>query len=94
MPYITNVAEYILIKRIRSYTSLQAIALTRRQEDEKYFFGFLARNTGKSVQNLLECVWSMYGAAEKENSEIISRTEKVVSVGNEEYIAMCNGKWV
>ena len=28
----TNIAEYIVDNRIRSYTSLQAIVLTRRQE--------------------------------------------------------------
>ena len=69
----TNAAEYILDNRIRSYTSLQAIALTHRQEDEKYLFSFLARNTSKIVQELIECVWSMHGAAEKENSETIYR---------------------
>ena len=68
-----NVAEYILDKRIRSYTSLQAIALTHRQEGKKDPFSFLARNTSKIVQELIECVWSMHGAAEKENSETIYR---------------------
>ena len=53
----TNVAEYILDNRIRSYTSLQAVALTRRQEGEKDLFSFLARNTSKSVQELIERVW-------------------------------------
>ena len=36
----------------------------------------------------------MHGAAEKENSETISRTEKLVSTGNQECIAICNGKWL
>ena len=35
--------------RIRSYTSLYAIALALRQEGEEDFFSFLGRNTGKSV---------------------------------------------
>ena len=61
----TNVAEYILDSRIRLYTSLQAVALTRRQEGEKDIFSFLTKNTSKSVQKLIECVWSMHGAAEK-----------------------------
>ena len=30
----------------------------------------------------------------KENSETISRTEKFVSTGNQEYIAICIGKWL
>ena len=34
----------------------------------------------------------MHGAAEKENSETISRTEKLVSTGNQECITICNGK--
>ena len=46
----TNVAEYILDNRIRSYTILQAIAITRRQEGEQDLFSFLARNTSKGVQ--------------------------------------------
>ena len=45
-----------------------------------------------SVQELIERVWSIHGAAEKENSETISRTEKLVSAGNQECIAACNGK--
>ena len=69
----TNAAEYILDNRIRSNTSLQAIALTHRQEDEKDLFSFLSRNTSKIVQDLIECVWSMHGGAEKENSETIYR---------------------
>ena len=68
----TNVAKYILDNRIRSYTSLQAITLTCMPEGGKDISNLLARNTGKSVQNLIECVWSMHGAAEKENSETIS----------------------
>ena len=93
-PRFTTVAEYILYNRIRSYTSLQATVLIHRQEGEKDLFSFLARNTSKSVQDLIERVWSMHGAAEKENSEIISRTEKLVSTGNQECIAVCNGKWL
>ena len=65
--HFTNVAEYILDNRIRSYTSLQAIALIPSQEGEKELFGFLARNTSKSAQEPIEHVWSMHGAAEKEN---------------------------
>ena len=36
----------------------------------------------------------MHGAAEKENSETISRIEKLVSTGNQECIAICNEKWM
>ena len=90
----SNVAEYILGNRIRSYTSLRAIALTHKQEGEKDLFSFLARNTSKSVPELIECVWSMHGAAEKENSETISRIEKLVSTRNQECIAICNEKWM
>ena len=63
----TNAAEYILDNRIRSYTSLQAIALIPSQEGEKELSSFLARNTSKSAQEPIEHVWSMHGAAEKEN---------------------------
>ena len=65
--HFTNVAEYILDNRIRSYTSLQAIALIPSQEGEKELFSFLARNTSKSAQEPIEHVWSMHSAAEKEN---------------------------
>ena len=84
----------MLENRIRSYTSLQAKALTCRQEGQRDLFSFLARNTGKSVQDLIERVWSMPGVAEKENSETIYRTEKVVSNGNQDCIAICNGNWL
>ena len=90
----TNVAECILDNRIGSYSSLQAVALTRRQEGEKDLFSFLARNMSKSVQEHIKCVWSMHGAAEKENSKTISGTEKLASAGNQEFIAICNGKWL
>ena len=89
-----KVAEYILDNRIRSYNSLQAIALTHRQESEKTLFSFLARNRSKTVQELIECVWSMHGAAENGNSETISKIEKMVSTRNQECIALCNGKWL
>ena len=36
----------------------------------------------------------MHGAAEKENSKTISRTEKLVSTVNQECFAKCNGKWL
>ena len=36
----------------------------------------------------------MHDAVEKENSETISRTEKLFSTGNQESIAICNGKWL
>ena len=36
----------------------------------------------------------MHGGAEKENSETISRKEKLISTGNQECIAICNGKWL
>ena len=36
----------------------------------------------------------MHGGAEKENSETISRTEKLISTGNQECIAICNKKWL
>ena len=39
-------------------------------------------------------VYGMHGAAEKENSETIYRTEKLVSTGNQECIVICNGKWL
>ena len=90
----TNVAKYVLDNRIRSYTSLQAITLTCMPEGGKDISSLLARNTGKSVQNLIECVWSMHGAAEKENSETISWAEKLVSPGNQLCIAICNEKWL
>ena len=90
----TNVAEYIFGNRIRSYTSLQAIALTRRQEGENNLFSFLARNTSKSVQELIIRVWNTHSAAEKENSETISRIEKLVSTGNHKCIVIYNGKWL
>ena len=84
----TYVAEYILDNRIRPYTSLQAIALAHRQD----LFSFLARNMSKRFQELTEHVWSMHGVAEKENLETISRTGKLISIGNQECIAICNRK--
>ena len=71
---------------------LQAVALTRSQEDEKDFFSFLARNTNKNVQDFIECVWNMHGTPEKENSETFSRTWKLVLTGNQECIPECIGK--
>ena len=73
---------------------LQAVALTRSQEDEKDFFSFLARNTNKNVQDFIECVWNMHGTPEKENSETFSRTWKLVLTGNQECIPECIGKWL
>lgn len=88
----SNIAECILDNRIRTYTSLQGIALTCTQEGENELFSFLARNTSKSVQEIVECVWSMHGAAENENLVTISRMEKLISIGNQECTAMCNRK--
>ena len=48
----------------------------------------------KRFQELIEHVWSMHGVAEKENLETISRTGKLISIGNQECIAICNGKWL
>ena len=90
----TNVTEYIRGNTIRSYTSLQAITLTRRQKGEKNLFIIRTRNTSKSAQQLIERVWSMHGAAENKNSETISRIEKLASTGNQECIVICNGKWL
>ena len=64
--------------------SLQDIALTCRQEGEKAFFNFLARNTSKSVQEVIDYLWKIYGVAERENSETISKIGKLVSTGNQE----------
>ena len=64
--------------------SLQDIALTCRQEGEKDFFNFLAKNTSKSVQEVIDYLWKIYGVAERDNSETISRIEKLVSTGNQE----------
>ena len=71
--------------------SLQDIALTCRQEGEKDFFNFLARNTSKSVQEVIGYLWKIYGVAERENSETISRIGKLVSTRNQEHITICNG---
>ena len=46
----TNVTEYIRGNTIRSYTSLKAITLTRRQKGEKNLFIIRTRNTSKSAQ--------------------------------------------
>ena len=46
-----------------------------------------------SVQGLIEHVWSMYRAAEKENSETISRTKKLILTVNQECVALY-GKWL
>ena len=70
------------------------IALTRRQECEEDFFSFLARNTNNSVQELIERVWSIRAATENENAETISRIEELISTGNQECFAICNGKWL
>ena len=67
------------------------LVFARKQEGEKDLFSFLTKNTGKTVQELIERVWSMHGAAEKENSQTISRTEKLVSTENKEFIAIW--KW-
>ena len=64
--------------------SLQDIALTCRQEGEKAFFNFLARNTSKSVQEVIDYLWKIYGVAERENSETISKIGKLVSTRNQE----------
>ena len=58
------------------------VIATCRQEGKNNLFGFLARNTSKSVQEPRECIWSMHGAAENENVVTISRMEKLISVGN------------
>ena len=90
----TDVGEYILDNNIRSYTSLQAIAMRRREEGEKDLFGFLARNTSKNVQDLIERVWSMRDASNKENEVVLSRLEKLSAAGNQECRPECIGKWL
>ena len=49
---------------------------------------------GESVEDLIERVWSMHGAAEKENSETYSRRGNLASTGNQECIVICNSKWL
>ena len=90
---MTHVAEYILLNNIKSHTQLQSIAFKRRQEGENDLFSFLAQNSSKKVEELIERVWDMHKAPQREAVEIVTRMEKLNRLAEKECSAECNGQW-